>query len=121
MAGCLGRGEILTPLPPLPDCRIVLSVPDVAVSTAEMFAKYDKLSEENIAMAKFFDNVFESVTDLPPVAEIKGILLGAGADFAAMSGSGPSVFGIFASETDAISACDKLHGKFPKTYLVKPV
>jgi 4-diphosphocytidyl-2-C-methyl-D-erythritol kinase len=118
---CAGRGEVLTPQPPLPDCRIVISTPPVAVSTAEMFQLFDKLNDEELALAGFYDNVFEVIKPLPPVAEIKGILLGAGAEFAAMSGSGPSVFGIFASENSAKSAYDKLRVNFPKTYLTKPV
>jgi 4-diphosphocytidyl-2-C-methyl-D-erythritol kinase len=118
---CEGRGEILTPLPLLPECWIVLCTPPVAVSTAEMFAKYDSLSKESLALGAFLDNIFEIVEPLPPVAEIKGILLGAGAENAAMSGSGPTVFGIFSSEICAKSAYDKLLVNFPKTYLVKPV
>jgi 4-diphosphocytidyl-2-C-methyl-D-erythritol kinase len=118
---CEGRGEVMKPLPPLPDCWIVLSTPPIAISTAEMFDKFDKLSEEKLALASFMDNVFESVIDLPPIAEIKGILIGAGAEKAAMSGSGPTVFGIFASETNAKTAFDTLRVNFPKTYLTKPV
>jgi 4-diphosphocytidyl-2-C-methyl-D-erythritol kinase len=118
---CEGRGEVLTPLPPLPDCFIILSTPQIAVSTAGMFGLFDKLSNEELALASFLDNVFEAVIDLPPVAEIKGFLLGAGAEKAAMSGSGPTVFGIFTDETNAKSVCDKLLSHFPKTYLTKPV
>jgi 4-diphosphocytidyl-2-C-methyl-D-erythritol kinase len=86
-----------------------------------MFGLYDGLSAEKLAMAAFLDNVFELVNPLSPVAEIKGVLLGAGAEKAAMSGSGPSVFGIFRSETCAKSAFDKLRANFPKTYLTRPV
>jgi 4-diphosphocytidyl-2-C-methyl-D-erythritol kinase len=114
-----GRGEILTPLPPLPYCWIVLCTPPVAVSTAEMFAKFDKLSDEKLALGAFLDNIFEIVEPLPHVAEIKGFLLGEGAEKAGMSGSGPTVFGIFTTQTCAKSAQDKLRANFPKTYLAK--
>jgi 4-diphosphocytidyl-2-C-methyl-D-erythritol kinase len=116
-----GRGEILTPLPPLPECRIVLCTPPVCVSTAEAFRKYDALDPLNQALAKMLDNAFEAVILLPEIAEIKDIMTGAGASQAMMSGSGPTVFGIFDDETQAKTAYENLYPAFPKTFITKPV
>jgi 4-diphosphocytidyl-2-C-methyl-D-erythritol kinase len=103
-----GRGEILTPLPPMGDCRVVLCVPPVFVSTADMFTKIDRTG------ARFF----EDVTDIPEVLEIKRTFTETGAEKAAMSGSGPAVFGIFSDECQAKTAQEKLLPTFPKTFLL---
>ncbi|MDR0294217.1 MAG: 4-(cytidine 5'-diphospho)-2-C-methyl-D-erythritol kinase [Oscillospiraceae bacterium] len=117
-----GRGEILTPLPPLPDCHIVLVTPPAAVSTAEAFRRFDGMEwPERTETARPAGNVFESVTRLPEVAEIKRLLSGAGAANATMSGSGPTVFGIFDDITKANQAIYTIRPQFPKTFLVKPV
>ena len=53
-------------------------------------------------------------------SELKKIMLDSGAVDAMMSGSGPSVFGIFHSEKDAKLACDKA-GNIAKAFVCKPV
>ena len=110
-----GRGERLTPLPPLPECWIVLSVPAINVSTVRMFQLFD------LSGRREGDNVFETVNPHPEVGEIKQVLLQAGASKALMSGSGPSVFGIFDDETQAADAVQTLKPIFPKTFLTVPV
>ncbi|MCL1806387.1 MAG: 4-(cytidine 5'-diphospho)-2-C-methyl-D-erythritol kinase [Oscillospiraceae bacterium] len=116
-----GRGEILSPLPPLPDCWIVLITPPVAVSTAEAFQLWDTLSPFHQEMARMSGNVFEAVIKLPEIEQIKQILLEAGAAEAMMSGSGSTVFGVFTDETEANKAFETLHIHFPKTFLATPV
>ena len=68
-------------------------------------------------------NVFEDV--LPrkyaQVFEIKNALLDGGAMAASMSGSGPTVFGIFAEKTAAERAREQLLHAFPQTFLCRPV
>lgn len=108
-----GRGEILTPLPPLPDCYIVICKPDFSISTPELFKKLDSvklrchpdtagireaLDEGNLLkLARRMYNVFEDVPDrrFNTVAEIKSGLLDHGALGAVMTGTGSAVFGIF--------------------------
>ena len=115
-----GRGEILTDLPSLPPCRIVICKPDFDLPTGEMFARargrifqarpdVDGMAEALRAgrlegVTKRLYNVFEEV--LPPEAkeEIRGLqtaLLRCGAMNASMSGSGPAVFGIFSGGGEA--------------------
>jgi len=113
-----GRGEILTPLPPLPECWIVLSAPPVEVSTAEAFGRFDALGQPPCIKD---GNAFEAVIAFPEMAEIKRVLIRAGASRAAMSGSGPTVFGIFHDINPAKTAFDALRAIFPKTFLTTPV
>ncbi|MDR0324679.1 MAG: 4-(cytidine 5'-diphospho)-2-C-methyl-D-erythritol kinase [Oscillospiraceae bacterium] len=112
-----GRGEVLTPLAPLADCWVVLVTPPVSISTVEAFRRYD----EKAVPPRLEGNVFEDLLSIPVVAEIKQTLTGAGASNAMMSGSGPTVFGIFEDENRAKTAFDTLRAEFPKTFLTKPV
>ena len=109
-----GRGEEIAPLPPLPGCWVVLAKPDFPISTPELFARLDtqrvRCHPDTAGMisalkggdlpgvARRLFNVFEEV--LPPrkrdrVEELKGLLLQQGALGASMSGTGPTVFGLF--------------------------
>ncbi len=111
-----GRGEILTALPALPDCGIVLVKPDFSVSTPALFAALDgreiekrpdtpgflRLLEAGVlrGVGAALYNVFELA--LPParretVDGIKAHLLENGALGAAMTGTGSVVFGLFPS------------------------
>ena len=122
-----GRGEVLTSLPSLPRCWAVLAKPGFPVSTPELFAKIDAQkvrcrpdTDGVIAALKAGDlpgvarrlfNVFEEV--LPErrrnqVEELKGELLRMGALGASMSGTGPTVFGLFDEETRAREAGESL-------------
>lgn len=122
-----GRGEVLTPLSPLPKCWAVLAKPGFPVSTPELFAKIDAQkircrpdTDGVIAaleagdlpgVARRLFNVFEEV--LPErkghqVEELKGELLRMGALGASMSGTGPTVFGLFDSESLAQKATERL-------------
>ena len=114
-----GRGEVLTDLPPLPPCAFVLCKPDFGIPTPTLFARVDgaELTDrpdvggmaEALAagdlegVAARLGNVFEEV--LPPeygeVFRIKERLRELGALNAAMSGSGPTVFGMFRRREEA--------------------
>ena len=113
---CRGCGEIMTELPELPDCSIVIVKPDFSVSTPELFAALDSKrvlrrpdtggflkalnARELTGLGPYTVNVFEEV--LPEdlgrrVQDIKDALLAAGALGASMTGTGSAVFGIFES------------------------
>ena len=121
-----GRGEVLTDLPPLPACAIVLCKPDFGLPTPELFTRVDgaDLGErpdasamaealargELAAVAGCLGNVFERV------------LTGEeGALNAAMSGSGPTVFGLFTDPVKADRAAEVLGQTYRQTYLAAPV
>lgn len=122
-----GRGELLTPLPTLPHCWAVLAKPGFPISTPELFAKIDgqKIrcrpdtdgviaaleAGDLVGVARRLFNVFEEV--LPErkrnqVEELKRELLRMGALGASMSGTGPTVFGLFDSEATAREAGESL-------------
>lgn len=135
-----GRGEQLRPLPALPDCHIVLCKPSFSVSTPELFRRIDEvklrfhpdtagvlraLEEGDLPeLSRRMFNVFEEV--LPAarravVEEIKHALLSKGALGACMSGTGPTVFGIFRQEDAARAACAELEQTYPETFLTHGV
>lgn len=135
-----GRGEILTDLPPLPDCAIVLCKPDFGLPTPELFARVDgadlgsrpdtaameaALARGDLAaVAACLGNVFERMLTEDEGAEIRSIkeaLLRHGALGAAMSGSGPTVFGLFDDRQKAVRAEEALEGRYRQTYLAAPV
>lgn len=112
-----GIGEILTPLPPMPQCHIVIVKPNVNVSTKYVYQNL-KLNESIVhpdvdgivesiqrndlsGVVSRLGNVLETVTvpKYPKVEEIKQNMLQLGALGSLMSGSGPTVFGIFKNYT----------------------
>ncbi len=121
-----GRGERLSALPPLPPCWLVVCKPACSVSTPELFAQVRvkklrchpdipgmtaALEQGDLeGVARRLYNVFEDV--LPrrysQVFEMKSALLELGAMAASMTGSGPSVFGIFREEAPAARAVEAL-------------
>lgn len=114
-----GIGEILTPLPPMPDCYVLIAKPKINISTPEVFgeldlSKIDKhpdndrvieaIKQDNInEVARHMYNVLENITGKkhPVIKTIKKTMLEYGAEGAIMSGSGPTVFGIYHSKEQA--------------------
>ena len=134
-----GRGEVLTDLKPLPDCWFVLCKPDFGIPTPSLFARVDggeltrrpdidgmmaALQAGDLeGVAKRLGNVFEEVLpeEYHEVFAIKDRLLELGALNAAMSGSGPTVFGVFRNERIARQAAEVLKRTYAQTYLAEPV
>ena len=135
-----GRGEVLRVLPSLPDCHIVLCKPNFSISTPELFRKVDEVKvryrPDTAGVLEAVDNgdlpgvcrrmfnVFEQV--LPPgrrsvVEEIKNTMLSAGALGACMSGTGPTVFGVFDNQAQAQAVCDELGEIYRETFLTHNV
>jgi 4-diphosphocytidyl-2-C-methyl-D-erythritol kinase len=127
MMGCAhseGIGEILHPLPPIPGCKILLVKPDVSVSTKHVYenlrlneeishpdisSMIKALKENNLyALIPLMENILETVTikEHPIIEEIKGLMKSKGALTALMSGSGPTVYGIFDNKLKAKQAYD---------------
>jgi 4-diphosphocytidyl-2-C-methyl-D-erythritol kinase len=131
-----GVGERLTPLPPLPPCHILLVKPDLAVSTRWV---YDNLRltetaprlavdgviaalrrQDLAGIAAHMDNTLETVTVAahPIIGEIKRQMRDLGALNALMSGSGPTVFGLFDDGEKAEFAYNEMFAHFPLSFLV---
>lgn len=132
MGGCAlseGIGEVLTALKAPPACVLLLAKPDIDVSTKYVYENL-KLQEldhhpdidgimQSIAAGSLealsgkLENVLESVTGraYPVIGEIEREMEKAGALRAIMSGSGPTVFGIFREEEAAMEAMSSLERK----------
>ena len=107
-----GIGEKLTRLPDMPFCHILIAKPPVNVSTKLVYEKLDNteaIKLKDVALvASRMGNVLESVTVplYPVIDSIKKDMIEHGAINAMMSGSGPTVFGIFPDEQSMI-ACQQ--------------
>lgn len=135
-----GRGERLTLLPPLPHCHVVVCKPPFSISTPWLFSQVkvhkivrrpdtagvmEALEKGDLAgVARRMYNVFEDVLEprhMATIAAIKAVLINCGALGASMSGSGPSVFGLFASEQDAKRAYRRLLEQYQSVFLCQTV
>lgn len=135
-----GIGEILTPVSSLPDCHILIAKPPVSVSTKHVYEnlKLDKIEkhpdidgmvealrmEDLHGVTQRMENVLETVTipEHPEIQQIKELMIKEGALNALMSGSGPTVFGIFDDREKGMRARDLLRKSSlaRQTYLVRP-
>ena len=121
-----GIGEKLTPLTPAPDCHVLIAKPPISVSTKFVYENLhlDQLEahpdidgirraiEEGdlCGMVSRMGNVLETVTipAYPQIGQISELMKENGALGAMMSGSGPTVFGIYDDERKAMAARDVL-------------
>lgn len=135
-----GIGEKLTVLPPMPDCWILIGKPGISVSTKYVYTTLDlntdtvhpdidgmkkALEDGNLyGITERMGNVLQDVTipAYPEVERIKEQMKALGAVNALMSGSGPTVFGIFDNEEKAQEACQKLResGSCQQVFLTVP-
>ena len=140
-----GIGEILTPLPDLPECGILLSKPSCPVSTKEVYGslRANELGADDhpdvdlmlealkrgdlhgICDAKCMSNVLEGVTapNHPLIGQLEKEMVSLGALNAVMSGSGPTVFGIFENIDAATRACREIRIRYPqvRSFATRPV
>lgn len=144
---CEGIGEKMTGLSGLPAIPLIIAKPDVAVSTAEGYAKLDreleagtlehpdtdglvsvigKIEQDDVAKAvdsliPFFGNVFAPMTEErhPVIAEIRKVMLESGAAGALMSGSGPSVFALYRDEASAAESEAALREQLPDIFIYR--
>jgi len=134
-----GRGEILTDLPQLPRCHIVICKPPFAFSTPALFKRVNcaKISArpdtegiidalergDLVSVARRMYNVFEDVIPrgAADIAEIKYSMLDDGALGAAMTGSGSAVFGLFDDEDRAAEALRRLKMRYKECFLTETI
>lgn len=123
-----GIGEKLSALPPMPQCQVLIAKPGISVSTKVVYESLDAMDlrpedhpdidgmveaikRRNLMdVAGKFGNVLELVTGekYPVIARIEAVMREYGAVNAMMSGSGPTVFGLFANPGAAQSAYEAL-------------
>lgn len=123
-----GIGEVLTPLPPVPQCQVLIAKPGINVSTRFVYENLranDLLPQQHpdidgiigaiqandiYGIADHLGNVLETVTikEYPVIQKIKEKMLEYGAIGSLMSGSGPTVFGLFTSPRAAQEAYEEL-------------
>ena len=131
-----GIGEILTPLPAMPDCMLLLCKPPIGISTPQAFRQADACTAPAIPfvpaveaalyqksvndLGKAIGNRFDDVLQLAQIREIRQAMLREGAVGACMTGSGSVVFGIFSRDQDAFSARRALR-PYGQCYLCRPV
>ncbi len=136
---CLAQniGEVLSPLPDIPCCYFVLAKPKMGVSTKQAFESVDNASyikrpdKEKMLMAaangdfeemlKLSANVFEQFIEVPERVEIKKVMRQSGAKLSLMSGSGPTVYGVFENEKDAEKCAEKLKEFINDVFIAQPV
>lgn len=127
-----GIGEVLTPLPPMPQCQVLIAKPGISVSTRMVYEnlRLGRLSQDQhpdidamteaigrgdiCRVAALLGNVLETVTipAYPVIGQIKDLMMGYGAAGALMSGSGPTVFGLFTNPKAATAAYEDMrYGK----------
>ena len=123
-----GIGEILTPLPPMPQCQVLIAKPAISVSTKFVYENLnlptlgpeahpdidgirDAITRQDFyGVADRLGNILESVTipAHPVIQDIKEKMMSLGAVNALMSGSGPTVFGLFDDPAKAQTAYEEM-------------
>ncbi len=134
-----GIGEKLTPLSSFSGIPVVLVKPPVNISTAGIYQKID--FAENLihpdtdtvldaikrgdteTVAKNISNIMETVTknECPQITDIKEKMISFGAIGSIMSGSGPTVFGLFPDNASAKKACDFFQEIYNEVYLAHTI
>ena len=133
-------GERMLPLAPMPDCTVVLASSGESVSTPWAYGEIDRLPPDAVGCAAAFAeqlragapldvltdgmyNVFERaiLPERPRAEACLRILTDCGARKAMMSGSGPTVFGLFSDEAQAQTAAAVLELEGARTFTAKPI
>lgn len=132
-----GKGEIVQPLAPMPQCWVVLVKPRMSVSTRKIFQQVQDvnalthpdmtllsqaiLAQDYEEMLRHMGNSLEDVTipKYPVVQQIKDRMMKYGADIALMSGSGPTVFALCKQHSRAQRIYNGLKGFCEEVYLVR--
>ena len=142
---CYGRGEKMDRLPERLDLKLVVAVADEYVSTPMAYAELDSIFEDfkaprdlshELALSAVIEslssgvlpdgelyNIFENAVFKTcfGAESIKTRMLELGATHALMSGSGPSVFGIFPSEVEAVNAVEDFTSRGIRAYFAESI
>ena len=138
IALCKGKGEIMTPLPGLPECAFLIAKPRFSVKTPAAYAEYDKgggkcpdyslfsdaLSSGDLGkICSAMGNALETPVSrlYPEIAEIKKKIIDTGALSAMMTGSGSAVFGIYYNESEANAAASRLRAERLRLFTALPL
>lgn len=131
-----GTGTVLSALPSMPDCFLVLAKPPCGVSTAEAYRRIDAAqllrrpltgqmveavcSGDLESIAAGVCNVFEEALNLPEVQQIRGVMRSFRTLGCAMTGSGSAVFGIFTDKADAQRCAERLRREDTEVFVCRP-
>ena len=133
-----GVGDMLTPLKTKISGKYLIIIPDIEIDTSWAYSKFKKgldssslpinfaslPNEKTVGLGKikFFENDFESIVvpTYPEIGKIKKALLAQGAEFASLSGSGSTVFGIFNDDATLNNAFSYFSLKY-KTFITNPL
>lgn len=132
-----GIGDVLNKVKPLRKCYILLAKPDYSVNTANAYRQFDTCSKLHTPdkfgmlcamqsrdlneICSKMENVFEQFIEVPNRVDIKQIMRLNGAIGTCMSGSGPTVFGIFESKENADNAGNALKAYAKDIVVCTPV
>lgn len=128
-----GIGDVLSKVKPLRKCVILLAKPDFDVNTAFAYKQFDLFGKTHTpdklgmlcamqsrdldAICSKMENVFEQFIEVPNRINIKEVIKNNNAKGFCMSGSGPTVFGVFENKDDAVKAADELK-EFAKDIII---
>ena len=127
-----GRGDIITPFPKFEPLTALLVNPNIFISTADIFSKFnadfsekieisDLLKRDILDLTKNLKNDLELPASLvaPEISNILGELNNCGSSISKMSGSGSTCFGIFDNEDRLESAKKLFTEKYPHFFIKK--
>lgn len=132
-----GIGDVLNKVKPLRKCHIVIAKPDCSVNTAYAYRQFDACGKEHTPdklgmlyamqsrdlneICSKMENVFEQFIAVDNKVEIKEVMRNNGALGVCMSGSGPTVFGIFDNKEGAEKAALELKALAKDIAVTQPV
>lgn len=132
-----GIGDVLNKVKPLRQCFILIAKPDYGVNTGKAYSCFDTCgkvhtpdkmgmlyamqSRDLKEICLKMENVFEQFIEVPNKVDIKNVMRDEGALGVCMSGSGPTVFGIFNDKEKAEAAAGKLKDYAKDIAVTKPV
>lgn len=130
-------GTVLSHLPDLSERYIIIVKPEQDVSTGKAYAAFDTaervrhldtkgmllacINNDWKAISERVGNVFEQFIEVTDRTVIKGIMRKHNCLCCCMSGSGPSIFGVFEDKNEAEKCLDELKKDFASSYLCEPM
>ena len=116
-----GIGEKLTQLADMPHCYVVLCKPPFAVSTREVYQEIDSVPLTQRPDTEGMKQALENDDYQGVCGRLMNVMETVGADATLMSGSGPTVYGLFSDRNTADAAATVLARRFSETFLTETV